>query len=297
MSSPNELTNVKPPATISGQLMKLTERGCVINDEKFARRTLETVNYYRLVNYFSVFSEDKGHYKEGTLFEDGIRLYDFDRRLRAELLVLLEEIEISARAAVSNYHSAKYGATGYLNADSFDRSHNHRAFISKIDRMIEKNSNLNFVRHHKSKYGGAFPLWVIMELFSFGALVFFYQDMKLGDRKEIAKYYFDLDCRFAENWLENLSDLRNHCAHYNRVYGTPLDFNGGLKPVEITEPREYSMGSSLFDFMLTMKFLHKRTRSWGSSFAAALERLFEEYDDVTDPDVLGFPDDWRDFLL
>jgi len=296
MSAPDELT-VKAPASISGQIAKLEERGCVINDREFAHKTLETVNYYRLVNYFAVFSEDKGHYKEGTLFEDGIRLYDFDRRLRAELLVLLEEIEISARAAVSNYHASKYGATGYLNADSFDRGHNHRAFITKIERMIDKNANLTFVKHHNSKYGGAFPLWVIMELFSFGALAFFYQDLKIGDRKEIAKYYFGIDSRLAENWLEKLADLRNHCAHYNRVYGDPLDFNGGLRPIEIDTPREYEMKSTLFDFVLTMKFLHKRARSWENSFIAALERLFDEYDDVTDPDVLGFPDDWRDFLL
>jgi len=282
--------SVKAPATITEQLEKLTERGLVIKDEVFARKMLETVNYYRLVNYFAVFSEEKGHYKEGTLFEDGIRLYDFDRRLRAELLALLEEIEISARAAISNYHAVKYGAAGYLNADSFDRRHNHRVFLSKVTRMIEKNADLSFVRHHNSKYGGEFPLWVIMELFSFGTLVYFFQDMTLLDKKEISKHYFGLDSRIAEDWLERLSDLRNHCAHYNRVYGNRL--GEPLRPLEITEPRGYKMGGTLFDHILAMKYLHRRK----TSFVSAFERLFDEYDDIADSKVLGFPEDWRDFL-
>jgi abortive infection bacteriophage resistance protein len=247
------------------------------------------------VHYFAVFLQDKGHYKEGTSFDNVIRLYDFDRKLRTEILAALEEIEIAVRTAVSNYHAVKYGALGYLNADSFDRRHNHRVFMNKIERMVDKNSDLIFVRHHNKKYGGALPLWVMMELFSFGTLTFFYQDMNMVDKKDIANYYFKLDYRFAENWFENLSALRNHCAHYNRLYGNSLP--DGLRPAEITEPREYEMGTSLFDYILAIKHLHKRDALWGSRFAAALEKLFAEYDDIAFPFVLGFPDDWDKFLL
>ena len=43
-----------------------------------------------------------------------MKVYDFDRVLRRMLMAYLEEIEISMRAIISNYHAMKYGALGYL---------------------------------------------------------------------------------------------------------------------------------------------------------------------------------------
>ena len=285
---------VKPPATIAKQIDKLKNRGLIIDDENHAYTTLEIINYYRLVHYFAVFLDDSGQYIEGTCFEDGVRLYEFDRKLRAEILVELEEIEVAARAAVSNYHVAKYGALGYLNSESFDRRHNHKALMNKAGRIIAKNSDLSFVRHHNKKYGGAFPLWVMMEMFSFGTLAAFYRDLSLNDKKEIAGRYFKHDFRNVENWLENLAVLRNRCAHYNRIYGNPLP--GTLRGIEIVKPREYEMKSALFDHMLAVKFLHRRNDNWERSFIDVMEKLFRDYDDIVSPQVLGFPEDWAEFF-
>ncbi|MCL1788754.1 MAG: Abi family protein [Oscillospiraceae bacterium] len=298
--SEREQTYSKKPATISWQIKKLREKGMIINDEEYAHFTLESINYYRLLHYFAVFSEGSGkHYKEGTTFEDGIRFYDFDRKLRAEILMVLEEIEIAVRAAVSNYHSTKYDSLGYLNADSFDRRHNHKAFINKIERMLDKNAHLSFVRHYNKKHGGSFPLWVLMEMFSFGMLVFFYQDMRASDKKDIAIHYFKIDPRNAENWLENLGNLRNHCAHYNRIYGNTLP--GELRKAVDTSsfPRDYEMGSSLFDYLLIIRILHRRGNEheqWGKIFVRDMEKLFGDYEDIVNPADLGFPEDWVNFL-
>ncbi|MCL1832087.1 MAG: Abi family protein [Oscillospiraceae bacterium] len=284
---------VKSPATISGQLRILNNRGLVIEDLPAARRTLETVNYYRLVHYFAVFLDEMGeYYEEGTRFTDGVRLYDFDRKLRSIILVSLEEVEVAARAAISNYHSVKYGATGYLNADSFDRRHNHKGFLHKTQHMITKNADLTFVRHHNNKYGGSFPLWVLMEMFSFGTLAVFYGDLKVNDKKEIADYYYGHDYRNVENWLENLAILRNRCAHYNRIYGNPLPGNirGG----------ESQTTSSVFEHMLALKSLHKGNTlyetSWGQAFAEDMAKLFADYADIAEPSALGFPDDWSGYF-
>jgi abortive infection bacteriophage resistance protein len=274
-------TGVKAPATIGGQLKILESRRLLIHDIVSARRVLETVNYYRLVHYFAVFLDETGEsYVEGTKFEDGVRLYNFDKKLRSVILIALEEVEIAARAAISNYHSAKYGATGYLKEDAFDRRHNHRGFMNRVERTIAKNADLSFVRHHNRKYGGTFPLWVLMEMFSFGVLAVFYQDLKTLDKKEIAEYYFGHDSRNVENWLENLAILRNRCAHYNRIYGNPLpgDIRGG----------ESEESSSLFEHMLAVKALHRGEQF----FVNEMRVLFDEYSDVVEPAVLGFPENW-----
>ena len=161
--------------------------------------------------------------------------------------------------------------------------------------MIDKNADLAFVRHYNSKHGGAFPLWVMMEMFSFGALVYFYQDLHKNDKKDIALHYYGFDYRLVENWLEKLAGLRNHCAHYNRVYANALPWE--LRTLELTSPVEYTVGvnSTLFDFFVAMRMLHKRC-DWGDSLVVVLETLFAEYSDVVDPSVLGFTVEWHRFF-
>jgi abortive infection bacteriophage resistance protein len=292
-----EPITTKSPASIREQIHKLSERGLIIDDVKKAYRTLETINYYRIVHYFAVFLEENGQYKEGTRFEDGLKIYEFDRRLRTEVLVAVEEIEIAARAAISNFHASRYEALGYRNESSFDRRHNHRAFMNKIERIISKNANLTFVRHHNKKYGGEFPLWVVMEMFSFGTLAVFYQDMKLGDKKEIAEYYFNQDHRNVESWLDCLAILRNRCAHYNRIYGNPLPGNPRRLDITLESGFEYEMGSSLFDFILIIGFLHRDGVDWGEKFSKKLGQLFDDYENIIKPEVLGFPQNWREFFI
>lgn len=43
------------------------------------------------------------------------------------------------------------------------------------------------VQHHKEKYNGQFPIWVIIEFFSMGMLSYLYADLKSADQKMIAK--------------------------------------------------------------------------------------------------------------
>ena len=282
---------VKSPATIQAQIDKLVERGCIIEDMKEAKRTLTNINYYRLAYYFALFLEDKHHYRQGTSFEKIMRIYDFDRMLRSLLLSVLEEIEITMRAVISNFHAMKYGALGYLNPSSFDFHHKHQPFLTKIDRMIESNTDEDLVAHHLTKYGGAFPLWVIMELFSFGTLNCFYSDMHPQDKKEIAETNFGISSKYLENWLQCLSDLRNHCAHYNRLYGngfsdsprTPADYDGAL-------------GNTLFDYVVIMKRLYKRPESWESNFLSELRELFNRYEKDIDLLQIGFSEDWETAL-
>lgn len=284
--------NVKTPATTAQQLEKLMNRGCIIEDMEQAVETLEHINYYRLAHYFTPFLKDKKHYVEGVTFNNIVRIYDFDRYLRFLVLEVLEEIEISLRACVSNYHSMKYGATGYLNPSTFDVKHNHQAFINKIERMVEANEDKDFVIHHKKKYGGAFPLWVIMELFSFGTLSFFFCDMKIGDKKEIAEKYYGVNYRSLESWIFALSDLRNHCAHYNRLYANSI----GQPPKCPEKLENYQMKNTLFDYILVMKQLYLRNGYWNERFLKALYKLTGRYSDVIKLENFGFPENWSELL-
>ena len=283
---------VKSPSTVEDQIEKLRSRGCIIEDYDHAVCALSNINYYRLAHYFAIFLETKSHYREGTSFEAVMHIYDFDRMMRSLLLTTLEEVEITMRANISNYHALKYGALGYLNEDSFDNHHNHKAFLRKIDRMIENNTGEQLVTHHIKKYGGAFPLWVIMELFSFGSLNTFFSDMKVEDKRAIADNAFGVPYRCVENWMQCLSELRNRCAHFNRIYANPFS----LVPKAIPG-LDRNMGDTLFDYILILKQLFPRNEIWNNTFAAKLTLLIAEYNEVIELSYIGFPENWHDLIM
>ena len=88
--TPQKPHKEKLPSTVEEQIEKLRERGCIVEDEEFAKETLTDINYFRLAHYFSLFLEEDGKYREGTKFRQVMRVYDFDRRLRN----LLIEVQI-----------------------------------------------------------------------------------------------------------------------------------------------------------------------------------------------------------
>lgn len=283
--------NHKIPATISEQIAKLKQRGCIIKDQKLAEETLNYINYFRLSDYFTPFTVSKGHYEEGTTFENVLRVYEADRKLRSILLASLEEIEISMRAAVSNFHALKYGALGYLNASTFDFRHNHQQFMNKVKHLIEVNDDREFVRHYNSKYCGAFPLWVAMELFSFGTLAFFYKDMQSADKKELADRYYGCTSSELDNWMFCLNELRNYCAHYNRLYGNTF-------PVEPRTPRNMDMElkPDVFGYIIIMKQLAHNHSDWNERVVKPVSRLIKKNSDVLRLKDLGFPENWEELI-
>jgi abortive infection bacteriophage resistance protein len=304
---PSQFT--KEPATVEAQLLKLEQRGCIIEDRIFAKSILEKINYYRLANYFAVFQDnlDSKRYYEGTSFSRVVRLYDFDRKLRGFLLVFLEEIEISMRAVISNYHALKYGALGYLNESTFSHHHNHSRFLARIDRLKENYNDINFVTHYIRKHSGSFPLWVMMELFSFGMLAHFFESMHKQDKKDITGKHFGItgastaifSASHIQSWLESMAALRNHCAHYCRLYDNKIE--PAPKPLE---NESFKMGDNLFSRIYVIKLIGKHNYRYDKGNKGTLEpvlvtqlsALFEEFEEAIDLKVMGFPENWEEIL-
>jgi abortive infection bacteriophage resistance protein len=140
------------------------------------------------------------------------------------------------------------------------------------------------------KYGGEFPIWVIVELFSMGELSRFYSDMSKADKKNISAQYKTSDKNLS-SWLICLTNLRNYCAHYSRLYynvfatrpATPTDF-------------PYTLRRRIFDYMLILKFLYCSDEKWKSSFVPRLQALLDEYQEHVQLRHLGFPINWLELL-
>ena len=284
-------TSVKPFATYDEQIVALRKHHCVIDDEEDCKAKLATVGYYRLTAYFLPFKNKDKTYVEGTNFDRVFRLYEFDRKLRHIVFSAVEEIEVFLRTQFAYYHAEKYGPIGYLDAANFSAKHKHDKFISTIEREVENNENVLFVRHHKEHRNGVFPLWVMSELFTFGMLSFFYHDLHTCDKKSLAKALYNENYHNIMSWLRCCTDLRNICAHYGRLYYRVFSaIPSGFDDVDVNHKKR------LWGAMLALKSLYPSADKWNGEFMPQIEALFEEYDDAIDLYHMAFPKNWKEAL-
>ena len=176
-------------------------------------------------------------------------------------------------------------------SNCFNALHNHIAFIGKINKCISDNSKAPAVRHHISKYGGNFPIWVIIDYFSLGMLSYFYTDMPNADKASIAKSLYGTSYQVLTSWLKCLTDLRNRCAHYSRLYfwvfsAVPKGVKGD----------SFVFDHELFSQLYMLKLLYPERDRWDEDFFIPLEKLVEKYNEQIDLSHVGFPFNWQTFL-
>ncbi|MGI6236214.1 MAG: Abi family protein [Candidatus Excrementavichristensenella sp.] len=286
------LRPLKEAKTYQEQIEKLVDFHCLeVPDRSRAEDILSTVNYYRLSGYGIGLKQpnDPDKYLPGISLEHIYHLYEFDSGLRNILMPLIEYVEISFRTKLTYQLAIAYGAEGYRDATHFsnktDRNGNtiHKRTIDLLDKEIINQSNLPCVKHHMTVYGGRFPIWVATELFSFGMTCSLYSICSNQDKKKVASEFCTAPQRLY-GWMLALLELRNMCAHYNRIY------NMTFKQTPYLDPRyqQYN-GNRLFPKLFVLKATVKNDM-W-DQFVNKLQTLFHKYPEAK-PGFMGFPPDW-----
>ena len=282
---------IKDPSTYEEQIKKLESKGFIIADKEYCKEKLAHIRYYRLLAYLLPFKDKKNNcYFRGINIDRIYNIYEFDCRLRAIIFQCIEEIEIYLRSILSYYHSNKYGSLGYLNSGNYNKYHKEDRFISDLTSIIENNKKSFIVKWHESKYNGNYPMWVIIEFFTFGMLSRFYSDLKSIDQRNIANI-FGIRNDVLRSWLICITDLRNICAHYSRIYywkfsAVPL----------FPDDYAYSVTGRIFDYLIVLKKLYPDRNNWKNNIFNSLNSLVEEYEGSIKLNHIGFPENWRDIL-
>lgn len=296
------MAELKPALTCDRQIERLiSEHNLMIADSENAKKIIRKVNYYRLSGYGIGLKQnrDPEKYKDGVTLEHLYRLYNFDSRLRNLLIHTIEQIEIALRTQISNYLALTYGSEGYMDPENFlpkcvkNGTRIHENILSDFHRECARQQNVPFVKHHMIKYEGHFPVWVAVELFTFGNLCSLYDIMLPKDKKEIAGLY-NTESLYLRSWMLALVEIRNICAHYGRLYNMPLK----QSPFLYSEYKKYRSEkyNKLFPVLITIKrMLFADSENW-NSFICGLSSLMEEYTDVVQLSFIGFPINWKEIL-
>ena len=303
------------------QLNILRSRGMTIgkgSQGSRVMRILERENYYNVINgYKELFLESKAvddveeTYKAGTTFDEVYALYNFDRELRNIYLKYLLKLENTFKTVIAHEFSAKYGHDNYLKIENFDNSEEKNISSSikligdiqqEIARQMSKHHQV--VTHYMTEHG-YIPLWVLVNVLTFGKIENFYKNMKPADKTTVAKQ-FKLQPNELAKFMHMLALARNKCAHDERFFDmkfrerihTQSIRNFAVLEIIRAQDGSYTYGTNdvyALSIMFALLLSKSDLNDFVSSMKNALNKLQRQLNTISIIDVMsvmGYGTNW-----
>lgn len=307
----------KPFKTIKEQIELLESRGMLIPDKVYASNYLLSNNYYNIINgYSKYFMSQHDTYIPGTSFNEVTRLYQFDRDMKQAFFKSILCIEGHLKSIFAYHFAEEYASIpyAYLNTSCYDKEKVLSVVttiyhLSGIINHYRKQTN-NSITHYCKKYNSV-PIWVLVNYLDFGELRHMISASTTRLQNKIAR---DMESFIQQNiqkpgvfppetmlsFIENLNDLRNICAHNNRLidyhcrrdskYWEPLLDTYGLTANGYRN-NVYSVMLSTQCFLshIEYAFLHNSIRKLMNTH---LKNHIKTIPYNTIIQTLGYPDNW-----
>ena len=281
---------LKPALSINEQLELLRKRGMNIDDENKAKTFLNENHYYRLNIYFHKFMDAPDHYQKEVRFSQIMAVHENDRWLRNKILSMLEPIEIGARTQISHHLAMKYGSDAFYNNSIFKDPIKFGDICRIFTNEINRNQNDPVVVHHRTRYAGRFPIWVVVELFSFNTLSKLFNNLLEPDKKAIANGFYNINDHLFGQWLHVLSIQRNICAHYGYLFRREYP----IRPIiERSSNWDPTQDNKLFALFLAIRRLSNPIIWQGFIKTISDNEKASPFFCLSD---YGFPSDWQTYL-
>ena len=282
-------------------------------------RILQSENYYNVINgYKELFLASPATptsdevYKPGTTFDEVYSLYIFDRELRNIYLKYLLKLENTFKTVIAHEFSKKYGHDNYLKIDNFDTSNEQK--IASAIKLIgdiqqetarQMNKHHQIVTHYMTEHG-YIPLWVLVNVLTFGKIENFYKTMKATDKTIVARH-FNLQPNELAKFMHMLALARNKCAHDERFFDirfreslhTRSIRNFSLLGIVRAADGSYTYGTNdAYAIAIMFALLLSKTdlKEFISSMNSAFNRLQKQLTTISATDIMsimGYNASWK----
>lgn len=299
----------QPPRNIDEQISMLRKRGMSIPDDGEAMSCFARISYSRLKYYWRdmLNAETDGVFTVGASFEEVMRRYEFDQRLKLILFDAIGTIEVALRAKVINHMSQAAGhGLWYLDGSLFENQYYHEGFVYDLKNEFNRSTEpfaKEYTKQHpdwvaKSFEGDNPDAWMIIEVATFGTLSKMYKNLKsqIPQRSAIANDFGLYSARDFTNWLEAASLMRNIVAHHSRLWNRTLGKKTvnprGLRDKWLSAPLAESQKNRPYAFVAAILYLCNAVRP-GNGLKNRILNLVDEYDGM-DIKSMGFTGEWRE---
>lgn len=275
-------------------------KGLQIECREEAIDMIQRLNYYRLSGYAKYFYNENKHFKDKTSLNDIYNLYLFDNELRNIIREIVGEIELNFKSYFASYMSNKYrDAYAHLKIEYFDtkvNTYTEKTYYEEIKEIIQKKKNNNrnkpYIKHYINEYTEV-PIWVIVEILSFNDISKLIRNMKNDDRKQMLNENYErvpINAYFLPNFIKLMCDVRNMCAHYEKIFNLDLENSPKLNN------RNTIPNKNIFDILKICKKIIKDKEKWNSSIES-IEVIINKYD-FKMIELLGITsEDWKKELM
>jgi abortive infection bacteriophage resistance protein len=310
------LNHSKPHKTFDELIQLLVDRGMSISDPESAGAALQRLGYYRLSGYWYPYrrqvegSTDRlSEFDSAVTLDQILAIAEFDRQLRIRVFEALEMVEVAVRTAVAEILASRdpfAHRSGAEVAPSFSKARgsrgrsDHDSWIRDLDRQ-ESRSEETFATHHRETHGGALPIWMAVQVMSFGSLSSLFAGLRDHDRSTIA-VDFDLlsptsdgDGAALASWLNHLRHVRNICAHHSRLWNRNFDVVLAEVPgvPDLVGVRDKT-SRRLYGTLIALRYLIARIDPASSLMNETAKFAFGEAIRLgLDSTAMGFESDWE----
>lgn len=213
--------------TIDEQIELLRSRGMIIRDVEKAKEVLFDIGYFRLGFYWFPFEQtypakhNRAHlFKESTNFDDAVKLYYFDFKLRSVLLKAISRIEVAFRTKIiylvsnGNPNKPTWFADPMIVSSKQAKEFKNRVY----DNLVSHNEVI--ARHHRHHINDIYaPAWKTLEFMTLGEVLRLFRTIKDDEIKlQIAAEFKIKKIVTFTNYMELIRNVRNACAHSNVLY-------------------------------------------------------------------------------
>ena len=285
MTEIDDIGQRKPLLTVEEQIEHLKSKGVTFGlcSEKDAAEYLsERTYFFKIAAYRTLFEKRVGGLRNGQYFNLDFghlrALASLDRDLRYALLPLTLDIEHAARTKLVRIATERDDEDGYTVVQDFMTSLNHNE-RRRREGDIKSLENDTYCGDLVKRYGSspeAMPLWVLMELFSFGsfASLYLFCANRWADPSMKDEHYMLRQAQFVRNACAHSSNLINGFGAKNDTVETSVAIGKALAMTGLSHRvRTTKMKNPRLKQIANLMYLHSKIVPEGSGRQRAVGNM------------------------
>lgn len=216
----------KPHALPRDWVTHLLGCGLIVPRRSFAEKQIMLIGYHRLRIYF--LSRRNLHapgkpFITGTTFNDILKIYKFDAQLRAVCFDACGKFELLFRNSIAEALSNTHGSHPYFELTAYKGQAERRDGLKMLSALYAASKDPR-ARHYLDTYQTPLlpPIWTMKEFLTFGASERFFSLLSGSIRNQVAREFGLPNVQAFESWIRCLVDLRNICAHHDRLFNRSM---------------------------------------------------------------------------
>ena len=267
----------KPLLTVDRQIAHLKSKGVTFDlcsEDEAAEYLSDRTYYYKLAAYRVLFDKRVGGSRDGQYvgldFGNLRELASLDRKLRYALLPLTLDVEHAARTKLMRIASEREGEDGADTVNAYVGSLNHANRRRRLGELAALSSDA-YCGALVDKYdleAGEMPLWVLLELLSFGSFIDLYLFCagRWGMDDMLDEHYMLRQAKFVRNACAHSSNVINGFVGAGAAVATNASVSQAVAAAGVSRrARSARMRNPRIKQIVTLLYLHIRLVADGTT--------------------------------